>query len=94
VKENAGFSRDEIVNYLESRGIQTRMLFAGNLLRHPCFDEMRKSAKGYRVIGKLKNTDTIMRQSFWIGVYPGLNEDQLKYMITSIKEFLKSNQCR
>jgi len=94
VKENAGFSRDEIVKFLESRGIQTRMLFAGNLLRHPCFDEMRKSAKGYRVIGKLKNTDTIMRQSFWIGVYPGLNEDQLKYMITSIKEFLKSNQCR
>src|SRR4030042_5373992 len=89
VKENAGFSRDEIVKFLESRGIQTRMLFAGNLLRHPCFDEMRKSAKGYRVIGKLKNTDTIMRQSFWIGVYPGLNEDQLKYMITSIKEFLK-----
>jgi CDP-6-deoxy-D-xylo-4-hexulose-3-dehydrase len=93
VEENAGFLRDEIVNYLESRGIQTRMLFAGNLLRHPCFDEMRKTSKRYRVVGKLDNTDMIMKQSFWIGVYPGLDEDQLKYIITSINEFVKGNQC-
>lgn len=91
VRENTGFSRDEIVHHLESRGIQTRMLFAGNLLKHPCFDEMRKTGKGYRVVGKLKNTDMIMRQSFWLGVYPGLNEDQLKYIIISVREFLKSN---
>lgn len=91
LRENAGFTRDEIVNYLEAKGIQTRMLFAGNLIKHPCFDEMRKTGKGYRVVGKLKNTDMIMRQSFWIGVYPGLNEDQLKYIIISVREFLKSN---
>lgn len=90
VKDNVAFSRDEIVNYLESCGIQTRMLFAGNLLKHPCFDEMRRTVKGYRVKGKLKNTDKIMRQSFWVGVYPGLSKEQLKYIITSIKEFLKS----
>ena len=93
VEENAGFLRDEIVNYLESRGIQTRMLFAGNLLRHPCFDEMRKTSKRYRVVGKLDNTDMIMKQSFWLGVYPGLDEDQLKYIITSINEFVKGHQC-
>lgn len=89
VKENTGFSRDEIVGYLESRGIQTRMLFAGNLLRHPCFDEMRKKGKGFRVAGNLKNTDLVMRQSFWVGVYPGLNEKQLKYIIKSIRAFIK-----
>lgn len=87
VKDNAGFSRDEIVNYLESRGIQTRMLFAGNLLKHPCFDEMRKSGRGYRVVGKLKNTDAIMKQSFWFGVYPGLSEKQLNYIVESIRNF-------
>jgi CDP-4-dehydro-6-deoxyglucose reductase, E1 len=90
VRDNAGFSRDEIVKYLESQGIQTRMLFAGNLLRHPCFDEMRKSQRGFRVVGRLKNTDRIMNQSFWVGVYPGLHEEQLKYIITSIKEFVLS----
>jgi CDP-6-deoxy-D-xylo-4-hexulose-3-dehydrase len=89
VRENTGFSRDEIVGYLESRGIQTRMLFAGNLLRHPCFDEMRNTGKGFRVMGNLKNTDLAMRQSFWVGVYPGLNEKQLKYIIKSIRAFIK-----
>ena len=88
VRDNAGFSRDEIVKYLESQGIQTRMLFAGNLLRHPCFDEMRKTRKGFRVVGTLKNTDRIMNQSFWVGVYPGLGKKQINYIITSIKEFL------
>jgi len=87
VKEDAGFTRDEIVKYLESHGIQTRMLFAGNLLRQPCFDEIRATGKGFRVIGKLKNTDTIMRQSFWVGVYPGLSDKQLNYIIASIKGF-------
>jgi CDP-6-deoxy-D-xylo-4-hexulose-3-dehydrase len=87
VKENAGFSRDEIVNFLESRGIQTRMLFAGNLLRHPCFDEMRATGKGFRVIGDLKNTDMIMLHSFWVGVYPGLEKEQIAYIINAIKKF-------
>jgi CDP-6-deoxy-D-xylo-4-hexulose-3-dehydrase len=82
-----GFTRDEIIDYLESKGIQTRMLFAGNLIKHPCFDEMRKSSEGFRIAGELNNTDRIMRDTFWIGVYPGLNEDQLKYIVSSIKEF-------
>lgn len=80
VKPESGISRDEIVKYLESRGIQTRMLFAGNLIKHPCFDEMRKTGEGYRVAGSLANTDRIMRDTFWIGVYPGMTEPKLRYM--------------
>ncbi|NLG33171.1 MAG: lipopolysaccharide biosynthesis protein RfbH [Syntrophomonadaceae bacterium] len=88
VRENAGFSRDNIVQYLESKGIQTRMLFAGNLIKHPCFNEMRMTGKGYRVISSLKNTDIVMNQSFWIGVYPGLNNDMISYIIQTIREFV------
>jgi CDP-6-deoxy-D-xylo-4-hexulose-3-dehydrase len=86
VKENAGFSRNEIVNYLEDQGIQTRMLFAGNLLKHPCFDEMRKRKEGYRVVGDLKVADEIMSKTFWVGVYPGMTDEMIDYMVKSIKE--------
>lgn len=87
VREGAGFTRDDIVNYFESKGIQTRMLFAGNLIKHPCFDEMRKSSKEFRIVGSLENTDRIMRDTFWVGVYPGMSTPQLDYIIASIKEF-------
>ncbi len=80
VKPESGISRDEIVRYLESHGVQTRMLFAGNLIKHPCFDEMRETGEGYRVAGSLANTDRIMRDTFWIGVYPGMTEPKLRYM--------------
>jgi len=88
VRENAGFSRDEIVQHLESKGIQTRMLFAGNLIKHPCFNEMRMTGTGYRVISDLKKTDIIMNQSFWIGVYPGLSSEMIVYVIEKIREFV------
>jgi CDP-6-deoxy-D-xylo-4-hexulose-3-dehydrase len=87
VREDAGFTRDEIVGYLESKGIQTRMLFAGNLIKHPCFDEMRKNGEGYKVVGQLKNTDIIMNQSFWIGVYPRMIDEMLKFIIEQIRNF-------
>ena len=87
VKAEAGFTRDDIVNHLELKGIQTRMLFAGNLIKHPCFDEMRKCGEGYRVVGELKNTDMIMNQSFWVGVYPGMTEEMLSFMTKTIKGF-------
>jgi CDP-6-deoxy-D-xylo-4-hexulose-3-dehydrase len=87
VKETAGFNRADIVKYLEDHNIQTRMLFAGNLTRHPCFDQMRKTGKGYRMIGDLKNTDRIMNDTFWIGVYPGMTEEQLNFMIQTIIKF-------
>ena len=72
IRENAGFKRDDLVSALEQCNIQTRMLFAGNLIKHPCFDEMRETGRGYRVVGELTNTDRIMRDTFWIGVYPGM----------------------
>lgn len=86
----AGVSRNELVKYLESHGVQTRMLFAGNLIKHPCFDEMRASGKGYRVVGELKNTDRIMNDSFWIGVYPGMDEARLRYMADTITAYVES----
>ena len=79
-------SRNEVVQYLEKDGIQTRMLFSGNLIKHPCFDEMRASGEGYRVVGDLETTDRIMNNSFWIGVYPGMTEEKLAYMARKISE--------
>ena len=76
----AGVKRSEVVNRLEENGVQTRMLFAGNNLRHPCFDEMRKAKKGFRIAGKLKYTDRIVKDTFWIGVYPALTEEMISYM--------------
>ncbi len=87
VREGAGFTRDDIVNHLESNGIQTRMLFAGNLIKHPCFDEMRKTGTGFRVVSALPVTDLIMRDSFWVGVYPGMKEGAIEYVIQKIKEY-------
>jgi CDP-6-deoxy-D-xylo-4-hexulose-3-dehydrase len=89
VREDAGFSRDQIVEHLERKGIQTRMLFAGNLIKHPCFDEMRQSGKGYRVVGDLTNTDRIMNNTFWVGVYPGMTDSMVEYMLATIKEFVR-----
>ncbi len=87
VKEDAGFTRGQLVAHLEKNKIQTRMLFAGNLIKHPCFDEMRKTGKGYRVAGKLENTDTILDRTFWIGVYPGLTGKMLKYIAKTFAVF-------
>ncbi len=84
-----GISKNNIVGYLEEKGVQTRMLFAGNLTRQPCFDEMRKNATGYRIVGGLKESDRIMRDSFWIGLYPGMTDGMLDYMIGQIREAVK-----
>lgn len=83
-----GIDRNKIVQHLESKKIQTRMLFSGNIIRHPCFNEMRNSGKGYRVVGDLKNTDKIMNDSFWIGVYPGMTNEMLDFMANNIKDLL------
>ena len=86
VTEDAGFTRNDLSKYLESKKIQTRNLFAGNLIRHPAFAEMR-DGKDYRVVGDLKYTDYIMNHTFWIGVYPGMTQAMLQYMIDTIKKF-------
>ena len=87
VKDDARFTRNELTNFLESRRIQTRNLFAGNLIKHPAFDEMRKTGEGYRVVGELKMTDFVMNNGFWIGVYPGMTDEMIDWMITSIRDF-------
>lgn len=79
-----GVDREKIVRYVESKGVQTRMLFSGNLIRHPCFDQMRESGQGYRVVGGLVNTDRIMRDSFWVGVYPGMTDEMVDEMVKHI----------
>ncbi|MCL2023447.1 MAG: lipopolysaccharide biosynthesis protein RfbH [Oscillospiraceae bacterium] len=79
-----GVQRRKIVEYLESQNIQTRMLFSGNILRHPCFDRVEKSS--YRVAGGLKNTNIITERTFWLGVYPGLNETHLRAMAKALSE--------
>ena len=83
-----GVNRTEVVKYIEDHGVQTRNLFAGNLTKHPCFDEMRASGEGYRIVGELTNTDRIMNDTFWIGVYPGMTDEMIDYMIKTIREAL------
>lgn len=84
-----GVDRKKVVPYIEGRGIQTRMLFAGNLIKHPCFDRMRESGRGYRVVGDLRQTDRIMENSFWVGVYPGMTDEMIDYMAEIIKEAVR-----
>ena len=81
-----GADRNQVVQYVESKGVQTRMLFAGNLTKHPCFDQMRRAGEGYRVAGSLANTDRIMADTFWVGVYPGMTDEMIDYMAAVIKE--------
>lgn len=78
--------RNRLVQYIESKGIQTRMLFAGNITKHPCFDQLRENGTGYRIVGELMNTDRIMTDSFWVGVYPGMTKEKIDYMARVIKE--------
>ncbi len=86
-----GVSREKITSFLEARNIQTRALFSGNIILHPCFDELREEGRGYRVVGELKNTDRIMRDSFWVGVYPGMTDEKIDYMAKSIIEAAEGN---
>ncbi len=87
VKE--GVDAVKVVEYIEKQGVQTRRLFAGNLIKHPCFDEMRATGEGYRVVGELKNTDRIMNDTFWVGVYPGMTDEMIDFMAKTIKEALE-----
>ena len=81
-----GVDKNKVVQYIEDHGVQTRMLFAGNIVKQPCFDEMRASGKGYRVVGDLAVTDRIMKDTFWLGVYPGMTDEKIDYMAKVIKE--------
>ncbi len=85
VKEDAGVTRNEMTRYIESKNIQTRLLFSGNLVKHPCFDEIR-GTDAYRVVGDLKVTDFVMNNSFWVGVYPGMTDAMIDHMASVICE--------
>ena len=85
VRESAGISRDEVIAYLEKHGIQTRALFAGNIIRHPCFETM-EAGKDYRICGSLEKTDEVMNRGFWVGVYPGMSRAMLDEMILRLHE--------
>ena len=89
VKEESGVKRNDLTAFLEKANIQTRLLFSGNLIKHPCFDQIR-GTDAYRVVGELKNTDYIMEHSFWIGVYPGMTKEMLQYMADQIHEGMKA----
>ncbi|MDD5012087.1 MAG: lipopolysaccharide biosynthesis protein RfbH [Candidatus Nanoarchaeia archaeon] len=84
VKENAGFGRRDIVNFLENKKIETRMLFGGNILRQPGFTKIKK-----RIVGDLINTDRVLNDTFFIGVYPGLTKEKINYVCESIEDFFK-----
>ena len=89
LKDDVKFSRNEIVEFLENSNIQTRNLFAGNMLRHPMFDSLVENEE-YRVVGELVNTDKIMNDSFWIGLYPGMGDDAIAYMVEKIRAYISA----
>ncbi len=89
VREGSGVSRNAMTRFLEERNIQTRLLFSGNLIRHPCFDDIR-GTDAYRASGGLEVTDYIMNNSFWVGVYPGMTEKMLDYIARSLIEALQA----
>ena len=84
-----GIDREKVIRYIEGKGVQTRMLFSGNLIRHPCFDQIR-GTDAYCVVGSLENTDRIVKDTFWVGVYPGMTNTMLEYMVQTIKEAVKN----
>jgi CDP-6-deoxy-D-xylo-4-hexulose-3-dehydrase len=88
LKENVPFKRNDIVEFLEKKGIQTRNLFAGNITKHPCFESLAEG-EDYKIVGDLKNTDRIMNDSFWLGVYPGMSVEKLDFAVSKITEFLE-----
>jgi len=88
VKPESGLDRNKVTRYIEENNIQTRLLFSGNLIKHPCFDQIRGTGV-YRVVGTLDNTEFIMNNTFWVGVYPGMTDEKIDYMVKIIKEAIK-----
>lgn len=85
VRPESGLERNDVTRSIESKNVQTRLLFSGNLIKHPCFDQIRDT-DAYRVAGSLEQTDFIMNNTFWVGVYPGMTDEKLDYMAQAIAE--------
>lgn len=90
IRPESGINRNDVTKYIEERNIQTRLLFSGNIIKHPCFDQIR-DGHAYRVIGDLSVTDFIMNNTFWVGIYPGMTNDKIDYMAKIICEAV--NRC-
>ena len=88
VKSESGIKRNDVTKYIEEHNIQTRLLFSGNLIKHPCFDQIRDT-DAYRVVDSLENTEFIMNNTFWVGVYPGMTDKMIDYIAQVIKEAVK-----
>jgi CDP-6-deoxy-D-xylo-4-hexulose-3-dehydrase len=86
IRNKVSFKRSEILNWLEKSNIQTRLIFAGNIIRQPAYKEVK-----YRVVNKLENSDKIMKDSFFIGLYPGITEEEIKYILLKFREFIKKH---
>ena len=90
VKPESQLNRNKLTKYIEQHNIQTRLLFSGNLIKHPCFNQIRNT-NAYRVVGELKNTEYIMNNSFWVGVYPGMTDEMIDYIANIIREAVKQD---
>lgn len=88
---NEGVNKNKVVEFIEKQGIQTRMLFAGNIVKQPCFDAIRNNEEMYKVVGDLSVTNYIMENSFWVGLYPGMTEEKLDYMAEKIIDSLNQD---
>ena len=88
VRPESGLDRNAVTRYVEEHNVQTRLLFSGNLIKHPCFDQIR-GTDAYRVVGGLENTDFIMNNTFWVGVYPGMTDEMIDYMAKVILEAVR-----
>ncbi|MCR5209559.1 MAG: lipopolysaccharide biosynthesis protein RfbH [Lachnospiraceae bacterium] len=88
VRPETGLDRNDVTRFIEDHNIQTRLLFSGNITRHPCFDQIRNT-DAYRVVGSLDNSDFIVNNSFWVGVYPGMTKEKLDYMIEVISDAVR-----
>ena len=85
VRPESGLDRNEVTKYIESKNVQTRLLFSGNIVKQPCFDEIR-GTEAYRIVGDLKNSDYVVSNTFWVGVYPGMTDTMIDYMAQVIRE--------
>lgn len=91
VRPESGLKRNDVTKYIEDHNVQTRLLFSGNLVKHPCFDQMR-GTDAYRVVGNLAVTDYVMHNSFWVGVYPGMTDDRIDYMAQVIMKAVEKQR--
>ena len=85
VKPESGLNRNDVTRYIEDHQVQTRLLFSGNIIKHPCFDQLRDT-DAYRVAGSLEATEFILNNTFWVGVYPGMTDEMIDYMAKTIIE--------